>query len=1220
MSTTLDELVAEMANRDGARAEATVQAGIRQFLLTTPLNLDDDKLEVNLEAQAGGRLRIDIEVGATVIEVKKDLRVGNVRSQAVEQLKGYVESREKKYGSRYVGVLTDGAEWRCYYLKSGQLEEVSALVIETKKPDVSALVAWLEGVLATRRNVKPVPDAIRSGLGFGSSAHALDRTALLSLFMEFKTKPEVQAKRHLWARLLTAALGTQFEDSDELFVEHTLLVNSASIIAHALLEFPVEQLPPASVLSGAKFEESGIYGVVEADFFDWVLHVPGGDAFVRTLARRLGRFDWRAVEHDVLKVLYESIIAAETRKKLGEYYTPDWLAQKLVEEVITDPLTSKVLDPACGSGTFVFHAIRRYLVAAENAGITTAKALNGVIEHVSGMDLHPVAVTLARVTYLLAIGPEHLSAEGRSELHIPVYLGDSMQWNQWKQSEQETLWSHQDLTITADDKRELHPTEFKFPRTLLKDFRVFDGLVKELSNRASCRKSGSAIPSLSAVFQRHAVLPDAQSTLTATFRQMCRLHDEGRDHIWGYYIRNLAHPQWLAQSDNRVDILIGNPPWLAYRYMPGDMQADFQAMSQRHSLWHGGKLATQQDLSALFAVRTVQLYLKPGGRLAYVMPSAVLDRGQYRGFREGAFDSAASGHLKVAFSSSWDLRKIRPHFFPITAAVVFGRQSEQSVAMPATADQWSGKLPNTGEYLSWEDVSPKIKRKLQKDTAPQGEASPYKPRFRNGATVVPRVLFMVEKQAAGPLGQVAGRARVKSIRSANEKAPWKSLPSLEGVVETEFLRPMHLGETLLPYRMLTPPLALIPRDSEGLMDARSERLDTYPGLAHWWRNVEELWDSNRSSERLALLEQLDYHQKLSAQFPTQEQRIVYTKSGMHVAAARLNDPRSIIDHTLYWATAASEPEALYLCAILNSVILTALVRPLMAYGKDERHVDKHLWKLPIPLFDAANPLHGRLAVLGGRMEEEVATLAVDGGKHFAAARRKIREHLETSTVGRQIEEAVEELLTGKVSSAAAVKTPRPPKAAPAHLNHNHLANKLYKAKTEAQEQDAMNLAVATVDDWLHAVEGQSLEHGGHHETRVEQQANLGPDRHPPEHEVDHLARQLSLGPVVGSRLFFAAVEAQQQWDKPGPLRPGHIQHKAEIDPAVASHQIFALRGRGDRIDAPNTRIPRFWQTVSSSASSSRPPGTRGVRSCQRVWPRRSGDQRAREKKRWKASQ
>lgn len=72
---------------------------------TAPLQLEDDDLrEIVLESPAGQRRRIDVEVGFTVFEVKRDLRQGNVRADAVEQLAGYVSSR--------TGVLTDGAE-RC---------------------------------------------------------------------------------------------------------------------------------------------------------------------------------------------------------------------------------------------------------------------------------------------------------------------------------------------------------------------------------------------------------------------------------------------------------------------------------------------------------------------------------------------------------------------------------------------------------------------------------------------------------------------------------------------------------------------------------------------------------------------------------------------------------------------------------------------------------------------------------------------------------------------------------------------------------------------------------------------------------------------------------------------------------------------------------------------------------------------------------------------------
>lgn len=69
-----------------------------------------------------------------------------------------------------------------------------------------------------------------------------------------------------------------------------------------------------------------------------------------------------------MKTLYESVISADTRRRLGEYYTPDWRAEAMVDAAVPNPLEQRVLDPACGSGTFLFHAVRRYLAAAREAG------------------------------------------------------------------------------------------------------------------------------------------------------------------------------------------------------------------------------------------------------------------------------------------------------------------------------------------------------------------------------------------------------------------------------------------------------------------------------------------------------------------------------------------------------------------------------------------------------------------------------------------------------------------------------------------------------------------------------------------------------------------------------------------------------------------------------------------------------------------------------------
>ncbi|MDQ3154428.1 MAG: hypothetical protein M3R63_22805 [Actinomycetota bacterium] len=65
----------------------------------------------------------------------------------------------------------------------------------------------------------------------------------------------------------------------------------------------------------------------------------------------------------------------------------------------------------------------------------------------------------------------------------------------------------------------------------------------------------------------------------------------------------------------------------------------------------------------------------------------------------------------------------------------------------------------------------------------------------------------------------------------------------------------------------------------------------------------------------------------------------------------------------------------------------------MSYGKDERHVDKHLWKLPIPGYDETDPQHRRLADLGQACAEHVKTMDLDEGGNFVTLRRKVRSAL-----------------------------------------------------------------------------------------------------------------------------------------------------------------------------------------------------------------------------------
>ena len=76
--------------------------------------------------------------------------------------------------------------------------------------------------------------------------------------------------------------------------------------------------------------------------------------------------------------------------------------------------------------------------------------------------------------------------------------------------------------------------------------------------------------------------------LSQTYVDLRDLRAQGRDHIWGFVARNLVRPVWLSSDDQRADLVIGNPPWLSYRFMSRASQG---ASAESLSSWESGKAA-----------------------------------------------------------------------------------------------------------------------------------------------------------------------------------------------------------------------------------------------------------------------------------------------------------------------------------------------------------------------------------------------------------------------------------------------------------------------------------------------------------------------------------------------------------------------------------------------------------------------------------------------------
>ena len=243
---------------------------------------------------------------------------------------------------------------------------------------------------------------------------------------------------------------------------------------------------------------------------------------------------------------------------MGEYYTPRWLAKAITEELVTDPVNMRVLDPACGSGTFIESAIQHFINNSE--GMSPRKRLAKLQENVTGIDLHPVAVQLAKATWVMSAYPVIRAAreagEGGEEIVAPIHLGDSLQLRY----DHSLLLGQGYIELKTSEVIDEAEGEvvFQVPLNLAREVDRFDNLMLNLAEAIDKGDDTDRVLDL------HGILDSGdREPLLGTIASMKRLHELGRNHVWAYYLRNMSRP--AVVSAQKVDAIIGNPPWLIYR-------------------------------------------------------------------------------------------------------------------------------------------------------------------------------------------------------------------------------------------------------------------------------------------------------------------------------------------------------------------------------------------------------------------------------------------------------------------------------------------------------------------------------------------------------------------------------------------------------------------------------------------------------------------------------
>lgn len=1004
--------------------------------------------------------RVDAYYGNAVIEFEKSLKATGAHAE--EQLQEYVSgiwNEEGKQPRFLIAIASDGIVWREYqpiarsqrnrhfHADEIELRQLRELTLSHKT--FTEFWIWLTSILY--RQERTVATAKQFTWDFGSDSQAFHDglDALKAAWGVAKKASEPQLAYETWQKYLTVTYGrlTAFTETkngkyvdaelETLFLKHTYLASIAKLLVWASMTKAQSNGAlrdvAEDILYGQFFQSHNVANLTEDDFFQWVKR---GDVkpllapLWERLVSHLATYDLTNIGEDVLKGIYQELIHPKDRHDLGEYYTPDWLCEKIVSEVLPTDRFASVLDPTCGSGSFLRAAITHLKTQGANSD---RLLLQRLLESVVGIDIHPLAVTIARATYVLALGP--LIRTAQRPIQIPVYLADS-------------LFMPTEVTqLTIHDQRVGIKLKFGgqtavIPECLVKASDLFDdciaGCSKIAMEHATSKREtiGSMQAYLKRAVPRFANLKKdeyaaAIEGLWQFTDALASLIHQKKNSIWAFIIRNNYRPAMLR---DHFEYVVGNPPWLSYRYIEDLEYQDevrHRAVTEYRIAPEAQRLFTQMELATVFFMHALKTYGRPGARLGFVMPRGVLSADQHVNLR------ARSYTAPIRLTQYWDLLGIQP-LFQVPACVLFAIRDDEkgSIRDDLPVLEGFGSLP--GNDVPWEiaaDHLQFVKRKgaviylgdrTALSTTPgrdrPNRQSPYARQFRQGATILPQSFYFVRGRDA--LGDIDPTAlywmETDPDQAQGAKRPYQDV-RMRGHVEGRFLYTTALSRHILPFIVLPPALITVPVEAQhGDLNVRTAdqlRKDGYREMAAWMRKVEQIRRDKRKdkAERQTVYERLDYQRGITAQNLNGRHLVLYNAAGTNVSAAYLDRDSLalpfLVEHKLYWFSCDSQDEAFYLTAVLNAEVVNRAIKPFQSMGLlGERDIEKKVLDLPIPKYDGKNSAHRDLGKMGADAHRKAAALdmAHHPCKGLARQRGFVRGSLEESL--QEIDKAVTTLL------------------------------------------------------------------------------------------------------------------------------------------------------------------------------------------------------------------
>lgn len=829
------------------------------------------------------------------------------------------------------------------------------------------------------------------GIMYGEDEEATDFTEVTSKIREaygIQEDIEINSKMYLFS------MQTFFNIFLKLLIYSFLsqLVNPGFSTKQELSKAEIDSLFDGTYDYGTNLVDN----FFEAHFMEWFTYTCSGfeEEIVNDTLKIIDKFDLSTFVlkpenvQDILQEVYMELIPSEMRHLMGEYFSPDWIVEHVLDMAgYNGNIDKTLIDPCAGSGPFLTQSIKRIIL--KKNGILSKEDIIKITNNIVGFDINPISVVSAKANYILIMFSaffDNCDEEFGNPVSIPVFIADSIL---------------SPVVYTEENGNTLKLTtsvgELELPK--FESFKKGNEFLKQLSYFIHEKSKYEVFKNL--MLGKNLIKEDDLPIVKNLFDRLYVLHRSGKDSFWPIILKNSFAPTMIG---NKFDYVVGNPPWIAWKSMSKSYREGTLAIWQSYGIFEKNaydKKTTHDDFGMAVTYVSLDQYLKNDGIMVFLLPASFLKSTKGgEGFRK--FEIIRNKqNIPFSVLSVHDFSNVS--LFTIPAVAI---KFKKNITMKYPMKDYNifsqvGRKSKIDTHSNWDDVNKKLAvevlsaQPVDKSNNQSAWLTLSDMTFANNVLDISKPRYYKGRKGIEPAGAKGvyilkeprkcddGLLEVENDITRQRRKDILDKGINKGKIEENYIYPMLGGRNISKWKVKSNEFMLVPHTSQYKYGIPEEKLARECPETYQWLDFyhDELLNTRIQNGKFFNPKiQPFYRLDNVGEYTYSPYKVLWKEQTGSMSAVVVNtyynsvpnpntdifteDKIIVVDSKVLMLDVYDEAEAYYVCGIINSPNVTDVIDGYAV--STNRGVDV-LKYVAIPKFDKNNDLHVNISNLSKKI-------------------------------------------------------------------------------------------------------------------------------------------------------------------------------------------------------------------------------------------------------------